>query len=202
MPNLKLSDEQIQSLALNDIDQILQKNGKSLSDYPSMPAIDQDVLGSTNNKLLYEEYSYNRSLLYVESCQLHCQLNAEQLRVFNEVTTSVYQNMGKLFFVNGHGGTGKTFVWRTIISRLRSEEKIVLAVASSGIASLLIEGGRTAHSRFRIPLDIDEHTTCDVKQNSMLAELMRKSDLIVWDEAPMNHRSKINNKLFQVLYIQ
>nr|GEX57995.1 hypothetical protein CTI12_AA123990 [Tanacetum cinerariifolium] len=44
------------------------------------------------------------------------------------------------------GGTGKTFLYKTIISRLRSELKIILAVASSGIASLLLPGGRTAHS--------------------------------------------------------
>uniref|UniRef100_A0A6N2MNQ0 ATP-dependent DNA helicase n=1 Tax=Salix viminalis TaxID=40686 RepID=A0A6N2MNQ0_SALVM len=35
-------------------------------------------------------------------------------------------------------GTGKTFLWHTIINRVRSESLIVLAVASSGIASLLL----------------------------------------------------------------
>ena len=39
-------------------------------------------------------------------------------------------------FVCVHGGTGKTFLWKTIIMKLRSQGKIVLAVASSGIASL------------------------------------------------------------------
>lgn len=87
-----------------------------------------------------------------------------------------------------HGGTGKTLLWTTIIAKLRSEGKIVLAVASSGIASLLIEGGRTAHSRFRIPIDIHETSSCDIKQNTMLTGLICKTDLIVWDEAPMNHR--------------
>ena len=63
---------------------------------------------------------------------------------------------GGLYFVYGPGGTGKTFFWSTIISRLRSEGKIVLVVASSGIASLLMEGGRTVHSYFKIPIEIDE----------------------------------------------
>nr|GEV15652.1 nucleic acid-binding, OB-fold protein [Tanacetum cinerariifolium] len=37
----------------------------------------------------------------------------------------------ELVFVYGHGGTGKTFLWKTIIFSLRSKGKIVLVVASS-----------------------------------------------------------------------
>jgi len=37
---------------------------------------------------------------------------------------------------------------------LRSKGQIVLTVASSGIAALLIPGGRTAHSRFAIPINL------------------------------------------------
>jgi len=46
---------------------------------------------------------------------------------------------------------GKTFLWHTIINRLRSDGLIVLVVASSGIASLLLPGGSIAHSRFKNP---------------------------------------------------
>nr|GEU79291.1 retrovirus-related Pol polyprotein from transposon TNT 1-94 [Tanacetum cinerariifolium] len=59
-------------------------------------------------------------------------------------------------FTDWPGGTRKTFLYKTIISRLRSERKIVLAVASSGIASLLLPAGRTVHSRFVIPLELLE----------------------------------------------
>nr|GEV92668.1 ATP-dependent DNA helicase PIF1-like [Tanacetum cinerariifolium] len=44
-------------------------------------------------------------------------------------------------------GIRKTFLYKTIISRLRSKCMIVLTVASSGIASLLLPGDWTAHSR-------------------------------------------------------
>ena len=69
-----------------------------------------------------------------------------------------------MFFLYGHGGTGKTFVYKTIMSFLRSRGEIVLAVASSRIASLLLLGGRTTHSRFRIPLCVNEDSVCDIKQ--------------------------------------
>ena len=41
-----------------------------------------------------------------------------------------------------------------ILANIRSQQKIVLAVASSGIAANLLDGGRTAHSTFKLPLDI------------------------------------------------
>jgi ATP-dependent DNA helicase PIF1 len=71
----------------------------------------------------------------------------------------------------------------------------VLSVASSGVASLLLPGGRTAHSRFKIPCDdLDEGTTCLVWEvtnamvqiaHKMLCELIKAASLIIWDEALM-----------------
>jgi hypothetical protein len=90
--------------------------------------------------------------------------------------------------VYGCGGTGKTFLWNAIISRLRSEKLIVLAVASSGVASLLLPGGRTAHSRFEIPIVVDESSMCHIKRGTFLADLIVHSSLIIWDEAPMTHK--------------
>jgi CO dehydrogenase nickel-insertion accessory protein CooC1 len=52
---------------------------------------------------------------------------------------------GNQIFVDGYGGTGKTYLWKAITTKLRSEGKIVLAVASCGIAALLLHGGRTTH---------------------------------------------------------
>ncbi|CAH9098982.1 unnamed protein product [Cuscuta epithymum] len=72
---------------------------------------------------------------------------------------------------------------------LRSKGQIVLNVASSGIASLLLPGGRTAHSRFAIPLDATEDSTCHIKHGSPLARLIERTRLIIWDESPMTHRA-------------
>ncbi|XP_073022258.1 uncharacterized protein [Primulina eburnea] len=101
---------------------------------------------------------------------------------------AVVSNKGEVFFVYGYGGTGKTFVWKTLSAYLRSKGEIVLNVASSAIASLLLPGGRTAHSRFAIPFNPNGESTCNIKQGSHLAELIVKSKLIIWDEAPMTHK--------------
>ncbi|GKA96251.1 DNA helicase [Tanacetum coccineum] len=56
------------------------------------------------------------------------------------------------------------------------------------IVSLLLPSGRTAHSRFKIPLNLKDESICNIKKNSQLADLLRETDLIIWDEAPMNDR--------------
>ncbi|KAL2963081.1 hypothetical protein AAZX31_17G181200, partial [Glycine max] len=61
-------------------------------------------------------------------------------------------------------------------------------VASSGITSLLLSEGRTAHSIFAIPVLTLQNSTCNVLQGSELAELLKLTKLIIWDEAPMAHK--------------
>nr|XP_043639303.1 uncharacterized protein LOC122610374 [Erigeron canadensis] len=85
-------------------------------------------------------------------------------------------------------GTGKTYVWKTLSAAITSRGEIVINVASSGIAALLLLGGRTAHSRFGIPINLNEDSFCYVKPDSDLAALLNKAKLIIWDEAPMMHR--------------
>ncbi|XP_031108559.1 ATP-dependent DNA helicase PIF1-like [Ipomoea triloba] len=114
--------------------------------------------------------------------------NSLLLLIYNKVMSDVDTNKGGLFFVYGYGGTGKTFLWKTLSAALRSRREIVLNVASSGIASLLLPGGRTAHSRFAIPISINEDSTCNIKQGCPLAELIVRAKLIIWDEAPMMHK--------------
>lgn len=107
------------------------------------------------------------------------------------------------FFVNGHEGMGKTYLWNTIISGIHSTREIVLAVASSNIASLHLPGGRTSHSRFKIPLTIDETLTCYISKGTQLARLSHNSSLIVWDEAPMIHQNcveALDKTLRDILY--
>ncbi|KAM3234035.1 hypothetical protein P3L10_019394 [Capsicum annuum] len=115
-------------------------------------------------------------------------LTEEQRSIYDRIITTVKRNKGGFFFLYGHGAIGKTFIWRTLSSTIRSKGDIVLTVASRGIASLLLPEGRIAHSRFAIPLNVTEDLTCYIKQGSPLASLIVKTKLIIWDEAPMMHR--------------
>lgn len=65
---------------------------------------------------------------------------------------------------------------------LRSKRDIVLTLASSGIVVLLMPGGRTAHSRFIIPLYVDEYSTCSIDLKNQLAQLIAKAKLVIWEK--------------------
>jgi len=61
-------------------------------------------------------------------------------------------------------------------------------MASSGIAALLIDGSRTALSRFKIPIKLNETSTCSISQGSKEACLINMAKLFIWDETPMMHK--------------
>ncbi|XP_010445680.1 PREDICTED: ATP-dependent DNA helicase PIF1-like [Camelina sativa] len=185
---MNFKEDELQHYTLIEIEQILHQHERSLMDFNDMPKPDLKVLKELGNSLWRQEQQYDVLKEGEEHHKLFNQLNPEQQNVYKAVLESVYNNMGQLFFLYGAGGTGKKFVYKTIISKLRSEKRIVLPVASSGIAALLLPGGRTDHSRFKIPLIVTEDSICEIKKGTMLAELLIKTDLIIWDEAPMSHR--------------
>ena len=114
--------------------------------------------------------------------------NAEQQAVYNAVITSVTGNHGFSFFIQSAGGCGKTFVCNTIAAAVHAQGKVVLCVASSGIAALLLTGGCTAHSRFKIPINIHEDSFCAIKKGTDLHKVLQHTQLVIWDEVPMQHR--------------
>lgn len=178
----------MKNLALLEIEKLLRRLGHSLRDFESMPFPDVSTASGLRNRLIHDELRYDRAALFQEHKNLLPNLTDEQRYVYDTIIDVVDSTSGGVFFVYGYGGTGKTFVWKTLSAALRSKGEIVLNVASSGIASLLLPGGRTAHSRFGIPLDPVENSTCSISQGTPLAELIVRSKLIIWDEAPMMHR--------------
>ncbi|XP_057549189.1 uncharacterized protein LOC130827475 [Amaranthus tricolor] len=80
-------------------------------------------------------------------------------------------------------------MWKIICACLRSKGEIVLPVASSGITALLLPRGRTANLRFGIPINVNEDFMCrGIEPNSQLAELLKRTKLIIRDEAPITHK--------------
>ncbi|CAN1760453.1 ATP-dependent DNA helicase PIF1 [Linum perenne] len=102
--------------------------------------------------------------------------------------TSIDNNDGKLFFLYGHGGIGKTYLYKCIISEIRSRGRIALVVASSSIATTLLPDASTTHSLFKIPLEVYHSSTCAIRKGTQQVELLKAATLIIWDEAPMIHR--------------
>ncbi|XP_071688036.1 uncharacterized protein [Rutidosis leptorrhynchoides] len=178
-PDLILTETQIKNYCLVEIEAILNKNGKSLADYPDLPQPDQSLLTHKDNRLIREELNYNLQEMRTLHTTLHNSLTPEQLAIYEKVIAAVTQKKGGLFFLYGPGGTGKTFVYNTILTKLRSEKMIVLAVASSRIASLLLPGGRTAHSRFVIPLELMENSTSGAQDETNRTRLFGRMPILL-----------------------
>ena len=115
-------------------------------------------------------------------------MNQEQEAFYEVVIESIDKDLAKIFFLDALGGTGKTFVAKTILAEIRRRRHVAIAVAFSGIAALLLPGGKTVHSRFSLPINFDETTLGDIKHQSHTAEVLRKAKVIIWDEAPMANR--------------
>jgi ATP-dependent DNA helicase PIF1 len=126
-----------------------------------------------------------------EHLDLYKSLNVDQRAGFDEIIHHVLNNKSRVFFVDGPGGTGKTFLYKTILARVCSEGLIEIATATSGIATSILPGGRTTHSRFKIPITLTENSTCSFSKQSGTAELLRMASLIIWDEAAMIRRQGV-----------
>lgn len=140
---------------MRDIDALLCANGRSLADFNCLPIRDPENLIETVNHLIIQELSYDRASLEVDAGLLVKALNDDKKKLLH-VSWKRLTVREEVFFVYGYGDTGKTFLWNALASTIRAKGDIVLTIASSGIAATLLPGGRTAHSRFTIPLQVNE----------------------------------------------
>jgi hypothetical protein len=163
-PIVTLSEDALKDRALYESDQVLMRNGHRLEDFPTLPKFNYIPFVHGRNRLVEEELAYDRHSLIANADNAEDRLNDDQRNAYETILNVVTNKEGKLFFVYGSGGTDKTFVWTTLLSRLRGQGKILLAVASSRITSLLLLGDRTTHSRFKILINLHNESTCNITQ--------------------------------------
>ena len=115
-----------------------------------------------------------------------------QRKAFDAIATAMREKKPFFAFVDGPGGSGKTFLYEAILHYARGEGWVGLACAWSGIAAILLEQGRTCHSRFGLPVPMprDAVSSCISAQTSR-AEVLRRARVIIWDEAPMAPREAL-----------
>ncbi|XP_076948110.1 uncharacterized protein LOC143620292 [Bidens hawaiensis] len=110
-----------------------------------MPFPDIETISRATNPLTVEELSYDTETMNNEFNNLFDSLTDEQRGVYNEIMNTLVDKKGGVFFVYGYGGTGITYLWKTLSAFI-------------------------------------------VKGNTDVYELLKKTSLIIWDEAPMIHK--------------
>ncbi|GBL92286.1 hypothetical protein AVEN_35836-1 [Araneus ventricosus] len=128
----------------------------------------------TNNADLLREKNYNTDELgkFVESNKPL--LTDDQRKAYDQITQCINKEKEVIIFLDSSGGTGKTFLINLLLSEIRSKNKIALAMASFGIAATLIDGGRTAHSALKLPLNInvEEYPVYNISKTSGQAKVL------------------------------
>ncbi len=181
------TDAQLYDFGLHLINKLLQSHGCCLSEWTEMPASIMDWAAYEDNPLLAAQLAYDiPSLQQLVANNLQT-FNEEQKTAYNTVFDSAMNERGKLVILHSAGGGGKTFVCNTIAAAVHAEGKIALTCASSGISAILLVGGRTSHSTFKIPILSRDDTTCSIRRGTHLAELLCRTSLIIWDEVPMQN---------------
>ena len=181
-PETTLQERHIH-LCLWDINTCLRVHGKSISDieFSDLPQLPdnfmqpQDQIEDIN---IVHEREQGEHMLQ--------QLNHDQRlihdTIVNAITTNSDQNC---YFVDGPAGTGKTFLYNTLVHNLQALGIKVKCMAYSGIASTLLINGATAHSTFQIPIPLLPDSTCNIKRQSVRAQILRDTTIFIWDEASM-----------------
>ncbi|GFT40170.1 ATP-dependent DNA helicase PIF1 [Trichonephila clavipes] len=168
---------------------ILSITGNKLALYGlPEPVHDQPELTS---KDVLRETSYDVQALRAYMAENVPRLTPDQQQAFIAITGMIGNERGGMVFLDAPGGTGKTFLLNLLLAFVRKEKDMAVAVASSGIAATLLAGGRTAHSAFKLPLDLarSDSATCNISKGTGQGHVLTTCKLIVWDEATMSHRN-------------
>uniref|UniRef100_A0A8C5R4S8 ATP-dependent DNA helicase n=1 Tax=Leptobrachium leishanense TaxID=445787 RepID=A0A8C5R4S8_9ANUR len=164
--------------ALLDIQDILIVNGKKCQDFSLPTPTDYSTVKKTD---IYD------AVLESHIVQMQATLNDLQRETFEDILSATQNDTlpQRCYFLDGPGGSGKTYLYQTLLHSFRGNKEVALAVASTGIAANLLEGGRTYHSQFKLPVPLLNTSTSSMRQTSNDATILRKTKIIIWDESTM-----------------
>ncbi|GBP17278.1 hypothetical protein EVAR_17768_1 [Eumeta japonica] len=116
-------------------------------------------------------------LLTVVSQRLCLKIDFQQVLMVNENTSGVY-------ILDASGGAGKIFLINLLLAKIRAEKKIVIAVASSGMAANSLPGGkRHIRSKFFLMLERGKcpevNSTHDMEVPTGLCQVVEDAEILI-----------------------
>jgi hypothetical protein len=172
------------NIALLEIEKLLQRAHRSLAEFNLPP---------TNDSLVHQAWiarNIGTDTFDVEYERQECErgarlLNRDQLAIYNRVKRALDTNTACRIFVDGPGGTGKTFLFKVICHLVRSRSLVILASAWLGVAASLLEGGRTIHNTFGLTVPYDKESKTQIRGRSKRAVTLQNHAVTLCDEASM-----------------
>nr|XP_027071682.1 uncharacterized protein LOC113696471 [Coffea arabica] len=183
-----MTPAQVKRNVLQQIDGFLQSMEKSMHSYNLIPT--RSSYENIENET--RELRVERNIVILETDLNSIKLfNEKQKKIFIVISERIYSDRPGVFLIDGLGGTRKIFLYRALLVDDRSKGYLTLATVTSGIVASILPGGRTAHSRFKISINIFAGATCQVSKQTSIAAMIKEAKLIIWDEAPMSKKAAI-----------
>lgn len=159
---------------LEHLNSIIESMGKSINDYH---LVNYDITLYIENDIFKEINEELQILVDEKDIVATKSLKFEQKYAYDMILEKVFNEELATFFIDGPDGNGKTYLYRA-----------TLATTSSVVVASILPSRRTTRSRFKMPLNIEDSTVCNVSKQSRLAKLLQTTKIIIWDEAPMLKR--------------
>lgn len=182
-----------ENMALLEINEILITHNTSCSalSLPTPTALEQQAVSTD------QDFHLNLFNTLYETC------NSEQKEVIDTIISTLDNDAAeaKIFYLDAPAGCGKTYIQRVLMSYVKSKNQVVLPVAFTGIAASLVEGGRTLHNQFKLPIPIFDTSVSSVTPNSPHGQKLLSAKMVIIDEASMMPSAAFTviNRLFQDL---
>ncbi|XP_070026499.1 uncharacterized protein [Nicotiana sylvestris] len=123
---------------LSHINDILHSMGHDINEYK---LILEKIRASQTTKDAKDVHFERNIIVSEQDLLLPKRLNVQQLRAYNIIIDRVFSGKQGAFFIDGPGGTSKTFLYRALLATIRSQRFIALATVTSGMEAFILPRG-------------------------------------------------------------
>uniref|UniRef100_A0A5S6QVX7 ATP-dependent DNA helicase n=1 Tax=Trichuris muris TaxID=70415 RepID=A0A5S6QVX7_TRIMR len=173
------NEDEAEAMAYYEIEERLGRLGKDLKQFLRVPAPPPPPPSAA------EATDFRPRECRLKGQQLYATLNTEQKAACDTIIRSIdTASSERLFFIDGPGGSGKTYLYQTMFNLLVGRNLRVLCTAWTGIAANLLPAGRTSASAFKLNVK----NNCEDSHIKRLTRASRELEalhVIIWDEASM-----------------
>ena len=125
---------------------------------------------------------------------MYQRLRGRQLEIVDRILSAAEgQSEQRCFFIDGPGGAGKTFIYKTLFHILSGRNCNVKCMAFTGIASILLPNGRTSHKTFGLKVPLTAESVSNIKPGSSKGRELAQVQVFLMDEAPMLPKYGMHN---------
>ena len=177
------ADVVAEQLALQHLQECLARSGKTTADY-GLPLPRAFDAGAHRTCELRAERNYDSRHEEREAARMAGLMHdyPEQFPVYQQLVRMFDNREPAICFVDGPGGSGKSFLFEAFLHYVRGRGEIAAACAWC-LATTLLPGGRTRHARFGFSVPLPrEDVPWSVIAATGRGQVLIQSCAVVWDE--------------------